>query len=211
MSTNTAKKPETLEVTTPSDLEIAMTRDFDAPRRLVYDAHVKPELLRRWMIGPPGWTMSVCEIDLKVGGKYRVGWQREAGATPAPGCENVPDSFEVVGVYREIVAPERIVATEYMGPGDGALVTQVFTEEGERTKFTQTMRFGSQEERDVALKSGMAEGTAVCYDRLAEILADEAKATCRGAESTPAPRPPFPSTRRLRPGCCWKSLVVVAF
>ena len=173
MSTTTAgpdKKPVTLEVTTPSDLEIAMTRFFDAPRRLVYDAHVKPELLRRWMIGPPGWAMGVCEIDLKVGGKYRVGWHREAGATPSPGCENVPDAFEVTGVYREIVPPERIVATEYMGPGDGALVTQVFTEEGGRTKFTQTMRFGSQEERDGALKTGMVEGTALCYDRLAEIL-----------------------------------------
>lgn len=177
MSTTTArpaKKPETLEVTTPSDLEIAMTRFFDAPRRLVYDAHVKPELLRRWMIGPPGWSMGVCEVDLKVGGKYRVGWRREEGAAPSPGCEGVPDAFEVTGVYREIVPPERIVATEYMGPGDGALVTQTFTEEGERTKFTQTMRFGSREERDGALKSGMAEGTAICYDRLAEILAGAA-------------------------------------
>ena len=68
--------------------------------------------------------------------------------------------------------PERIVATEYMFPGDGALVTQVFTGEGGRTKLTQTMRYGSREERDEALKSGMAEGTAICYDRLAEILAE---------------------------------------
>jgi uncharacterized protein YndB with AHSA1/START domain len=174
MSTIPARKPETLEVTTPSDLEIAMTRFFDAPRRLVYDAHVKPELLRRWMVGPPGWTMAACEIDLKVGGKYRCGWQREAGAPPSPGCESVPDAFEVTGIYREIVPPERIVATEYMGPGDGALVTQTFQEEGGRTKFTQTMRFGSREERDAALKSGMTEGTAICYDRLAEILAETA-------------------------------------
>ena len=172
MSTTTTGRPETLEVTTPSDLEIEMTRFFDAPRRLVYEAMVKPELLRRWMVGPPGWTMAACEIDLKVGGKYLCGWRREAGVEPSPECEGVPDEFEVTGVYHEVVPPERIVATEYMGPGDGALVTQVFTEEGGRTKFTQTMRYGSREERDAALKSGMAEGTAICFDRLAEILAE---------------------------------------
>ena len=161
-------------MTTPSDLEIAMTRFFDAPRRLVYDAMVRPELLRRWLIGPPGWTMSICEVDLWVGGKYRCGWQREAGAATSPECENVPDAFEVYGIYREIVPPERIVATEFMGPGDGALVTQVFADEGGRTKYTQTMRYNSREERDAALQSGMAEGTAMCFDRLAEILASEA-------------------------------------
>jgi uncharacterized protein YndB with AHSA1/START domain len=174
MSTTSAKSTETLEVTTPSDLEIAMTRFFDAPRRLVYEAHVKPELLRRWLVGPPGWTMATCEVDLKVGGEYRCGWRRDPGAAPSPGCENVPDAFEVRGVYREIVPPERIVATEYMGPGDGALVTQIFAEQGGRTKFTQTMRYGSRQERDEALKSGMTEGTAICYDRLAEILAGAA-------------------------------------
>ena len=174
MTSTAAGKPETLEVTTPSDLEIEMTRFFDAPRRLVYDAMVKPELLRRWLVGPPGWTMAICEVDLRVGGKYRVGWQREAGAAPSPECENLPDAFEVLGIYREIVPPERIVATEFMGPGDGALVTQLLTEEGGRTKYTQTMRYGSREERDAALQSGMAEGTAICFDRLAEILADGA-------------------------------------
>jgi uncharacterized protein YndB with AHSA1/START domain len=172
MSTIAAKRPETLEVTTPSDLEIEMTRYFDAPRRLVYDAMVKPELLRRWLVGPPGWSMTICEVDLRVGGQYRCGWQREAGTEPSPQCENVPEAFEVYGIYREIVPPERIVATEYMGPGDGALVTQLLTEEGGRTKYIQTMRYGSREERDAALQSGMAEGTAICFDRLAEILAE---------------------------------------
>ena len=172
MSTTTTGRPETLEVTTPSDLEIEMTRFFDAPRRLVYEAMVQPELLRRWMVGPPGWTMALCEIDLREGGTYRCGWQREAGATPSPECEGIPEAFEVHGVYHEIVVNERIVATEYMGPGDGALVTQLFADEGERTKYTQTMRFSSREERDAALKSGMAEGTAICFDRLAEILAE---------------------------------------
>jgi uncharacterized protein YndB with AHSA1/START domain len=172
MTTTTVARPETLEVTTPSDLEIEMTRFFDAPRRLVYEAMVKPELLRRWLIGPPGWAMTTCEVDLQVGGKYRCGWQREEGAVVSPEMECVPDAFEVYGIYREIVPPERIVATEYMGPGDGALVTQRFVEEGDRTKYTQTMRYNSREERDEALKSGMAEGTAMCFDRLAEILAE---------------------------------------
>lgn len=172
MSTTTTGRPETLAVTTPSDLEIEMTRFFDAPRRLVYEAMVKPELLRRWMIGPPGWTMEACEIDLTVGGKYRCGWRREAGAAPSPELEGIPEAFEVVGVYREIVPHERIVAMETMGPGDGSLVTQVFTEEGGRTKFTQTMRYGSREERDAALQSGMAEGTAICFDGLAAMLAE---------------------------------------
>ena len=172
MSTTAARTPETLEVTTPSDLEIEITRYFDAPRRLVYDALVKPELLRRWLIGPPGWTMTICEVDLKVGGKYRCGFQRDAGAEAGPGCESVPEAFEVHGIYREIVPRERIVATEYMGPGDGALVTQILTEEGGRTRLTQAMRYGSREERDEALKSGMTEGMAYTYDRLAEILAE---------------------------------------
>lgn len=174
MTSTPAPKLETLEVTTPSELEIAMTRYFDAPRRLVYDAMVKPELLKRWLIGPPGWIMSLCEVDLRVGGTYRCGWQREAGTSPGEGCEGMPDAFEVHGIYREIVPPERIVATEYMGPGNGALVTQTLIEEGGRTRYTQTMRFESQQERDEALKSGMAEGTAICYDRLAEIFAAEA-------------------------------------
>src|SRR5882762_6535718 len=90
-----------LEVTTPTDREIAMTRVFDAPRGLVFDAFTKPELVRRWLLGPSGWTMPVCEIDLRVGGRYRYVWRK-------PG---VPD-MGMGGVFREIVPAERIVATE---------------------------------------------------------------------------------------------------
>jgi uncharacterized protein YndB with AHSA1/START domain len=174
MTTTAADRPETLEVTTPSDLEIAMTRFFDAPRHLVYEAMVKPELLQRWLVGPPGWTMTTCEVDLRVGGTYRCGWQRDETATPEPGCEGIPDAFEVHGIYREIVPLEKIVATEYMGPGDGALVTQTFVDERGGTKFTQAMRYQTREERDSALQNGMVEGTAICFDRLAEILAGAA-------------------------------------
>jgi len=135
-----------LEVTTPSDREIAMTRVFDAPRRLVFDAFTRPELVRRWLLGPSGWTMPVCEIDLRVGGRYRYVWRK-------PG---VPD-MGMGGVFREIVTAERIVATEsfddtwYEGE---ALDTTVFDEQKGRTTVTMTMLLASKEIRDKILKSG---------------------------------------------------------
>ena len=123
----------TLQVTTPSDREIAMTRVFDAPRQLVYDAHTKPELVRQWLLGPPGWTMPVCEMDVRAGGTYRWVWRRDTdGSTMGMG-----------GLYREVVAPERVVATEKFDdawyPGEG-LNTLVLVEHGGRTTLTQTMR-----------------------------------------------------------------------
>ena len=160
------KNPAKLEVTTPTDREIAMTRVFDAPRRLVYDAFTKPELVRRWLLGPDGWTMPVCEIDLRVGGRYRYVW-RKAG---------VPD-MGMGGVYREIVPPERIVATEafddpwYEGE---ALDTTEFEEKSGRTTVTITMLLESKEVRDAILNSGMERGMAAGYDRLDEILASQA-------------------------------------
>jgi len=92
----------TLKLTTPSDREIAMTRVFDAPRQLVFDAHTKPDLVRQWLLGPPGWSMPVCEMDVWVGGKYRYVWRHDREGT----------EMGMGGVYREIVAPERIVNTE---------------------------------------------------------------------------------------------------
>ncbi len=152
-----------LKVTTRGDREIVMTRAFDAPRTLVFDAFTKPELVKQWLLGPPGWTMPVCEIDLRVGGAYRYVW-RKAG---------VPD-MGMGGVYREIVAPERIVATEkfdqawYQGEAIGTLV---LVEQGGKTTVTQIMLYQSQEARDGILKSGMEKGVAASYDRLAELLA----------------------------------------
>ena len=159
-----------LRVTTPSDREIAMTRVFDAPRRLVYDAYTKPELVKRWLLGPPGWSMPVCEIDLRVGGKYRWVWRSDKDGT----------TMGISGVYREIVPPERLVTTERFDeawyPGEG-LNTLVLVEKGDRTTLTQTMRYESKEARDAVLKSGMEKGVEASYDRLAELL-----------ESMPAPR-----------------------
>src|SRR5688572_2935425 len=93
--------PASLRVTTPSDREIVMTRLFDAPRQLVFDAWTRPELLKRWLLGPPGHDMIVCDIDLRVGGAYRFVWSNPDGT-----------SFGLGGVYRELEAPARIVSTE---------------------------------------------------------------------------------------------------
>ena len=126
------KNTGNLKVTTPSDREIAMTRVFDAPRRLVFDAYTKPELVKRWLLGPPGWTMPVCEIDLRVGGAYRYVWRHIVKG----------NEMGMGGVYREIAAPVRIVATEKFDdawyPGE-ALDTTVFTETRGVTKTSITV------------------------------------------------------------------------
>ena len=163
------KHTGTLNITTPTAREIAMTREFSAPRRLVFDALTKPELLRQWLLGPPGWSMPVCEIDLRVGGAYRFAWRSNDGA-----------EMGIHGVYREIVAPERLVSTEQFDeawyPGE-AVGTLVLVERGGRTTVTQTMRYQSREARDRVLKSGMEKGVAASYDRLAELLAATSGAT----------------------------------
>ena len=160
------KNKGTFKTAAPGDREIVMTRDFDAPRQLVFDAHTKPEMVKRWLLGPDGWTMPVCEIDLRVGGKYRYVWRRDKDGT----------EMGMGGVYREIVVPERIVATEKFDqawyPGE-ALLTTVLAEQGGTTTLTYTMRYESRETRDAVLKSGMESGVAVSYDRLDNILASQ--------------------------------------
>jgi uncharacterized protein YndB with AHSA1/START domain len=158
----------TLKVTVPTDREIAMTRVFDAPRRLVFDALTKPELVKQWLLGPPGWSMPVCEIDLRVGGAYRYVWRKDSGREMGMG-----------GVYREIVAQERIVCTEVFDdawyPGESLNITTLAEKDG-RTTLTTTMRYVSQEARDGVLKSGMESGVAVSYDRLEQLLASQGTA-----------------------------------
>lgn len=151
-----------LEVTTPSDREIAMTRVFDAPRRLVYDAVTKPELVRRWLGVFGGHTMEVCEIDLRVGGKYRYVWRNADGSTMGMG-----------GVYREIVPQERIVSTEVFDepwyPGE-ATDTLTLVETDGRTTMTTLVRYASKEARDGVLRTGMQGGVAASYDTLDGVL-----------------------------------------
>jgi uncharacterized protein YndB with AHSA1/START domain len=157
-----------LEITTPTDREIVITRGFDAPRRLVWEAMSKPELLKRWLFGPPGWAMTVCDDDLRVGGKFRWVWRG-------------PDGTEMAmhGVYREIVPPERMVRTETFEFGCPAqageqLGTMMLTEKDGRTQMTLTVSYPSKEARDGAIASGMEQGMAAGYNRLDELLAAQA-------------------------------------
>jgi len=152
-----------LIVTTPSDREITMTRVFNAPRNLVFDAWTRPDLVRRWLLGPPGWTMPVCEIDLRVGGTYRFEWLGQDGTRMGMG-----------GIYREIVIPERIVNTQLFDvdwTGGETLGTLLFTEQGGKTTLTNSVLYSSREARDAALRTRMAEGVEAGYARLDEILA----------------------------------------
>jgi uncharacterized protein YndB with AHSA1/START domain len=152
----------TLRVTTPSDREIAMTRVFDAPRQLVFEALTRPELLKRWLLGPDGWSLVVCEIDLRVGGAYRYVWRKRE------------TEMGMGGVYREIVRPDRLVVTEqfddpwYAGE---CVTTTVLVEEHGRTTMIATMTYESKETRDAVLQSPMESGVSVSYDRLAGVLA----------------------------------------
>jgi uncharacterized protein YndB with AHSA1/START domain len=152
----------TLEVTTPNDRTIALTRAFDAPRTLVFEAYTKPALLKRWF-GPPGWTLVVCEIDLRVGGRWRFEMEKVNGAKMGFG-----------GVYQEIVRPDRIVSSEEFDDawykGD-ATSTVTFVERSGKTTLTMSVVYESKEVRDGVLKSGMETGVAASYDRLAQELA----------------------------------------
>ena len=152
-----------LKVSAQSDRDIVMTRVFEAPGNLVFDAYTKPELLKRWLGVFGGYSMPVCEVDLRVGGTYRFVWRGPDGA-----------EMGVRGVYREVVRPERLVHTEKFDeawyPGE-SLITTVLAEQGGKTTLTVTMRYESREARDTVLKSPMESGVAQSYDKLAELLA----------------------------------------
>jgi uncharacterized protein YndB with AHSA1/START domain len=151
-----------LKLTASGDREIVMTRVFDAPRSMVFDAYTKPELLKRWLGVFGGWTMPVCEVDLRVGGAYRFVWRGPDG------------EMGIRGIYREVVRPERLVNTEKFDeawyPGEG-LVTMVLAEQGGKTTMTVTLRYESREAREAVLKSPMEGGVAESYDNLAALLA----------------------------------------
>ena len=154
-----------LKLEARGDREIVMTRTFNAPRRLVFDAFSKPELVRQWLLGPPGWSMPVCEIDFRVGGRYRYVWRRDDG-----------DQMGMGGVYQEIVAPERIVANEKFDqswyPGE-AVDTIELVEQNGKTLLTQTVLYESREAREVVLQSPMESGVAIGYDRLDALVSSQ--------------------------------------
>ena len=150
--------------TTPSDREILMTRVFDAPRRLVFQAWTNPEHVPHWMLGPKGWTMPVCEIDPRPGGAWHFVWRHSDGT-----------EMEMRGVYREITPPERLVSTEsWGGKWPETLNTLILSEKDGKTTLAQTVLYPSKEARDEALKTGMKEGVNQSFDRLAEYLATTA-------------------------------------
>ena len=158
--------PQTLKIAAQGEREIVMTREFDARRALVFEAFTKPELLRRWLLGPPGWSMVACEVDLRPGGAYRYLWRHTDGK-----------EMGLRGTFREVVPPERIVHTERFDepwyPGE-ALLTSTFSERGGKTTLTVTIQYESRAGRDSVLQSGMERGVRASYDRLAELLASSA-------------------------------------
>lgn len=152
-----------LEIKLPTDREIVITRVFDAPRELVWDAHTKPELVRRWLLGPPGWEMPVCRIDLRVGGEYRYEWE-DKGRNKKMGMG---------GVFTEVKTPEKLGSREKFDDdwtGGETLGSQVFTEKGGKTTLVMTVLYASKEARDGAAKSGMTDGMEAGYARLDEVL-----------------------------------------
>ncbi len=153
---------KTLTVTSVGDRELLIARDFDAPRALVFEALTTPALLQRWLLGPGGWTMPVCEVDLRPGGKFRYVWRKgdvDMGMT---------------GTFREIVPPERIVHTEIFDEdwtGGESVVTTTLREANGRTTLSVTVRYASTAAREGALKTGMVDGMSATYDRLADLIA----------------------------------------
>ncbi len=160
----TDRASSTLEVTTPSDREIVMTRAFDAPRDLVFEAWTKPEHVRHWW----GWrtsTMIHCEADVRPGGSWRYVTREENGS-------EVP----FTGVYQEVTPPERVVHTEMydvepFNSGDPAVTTVTFSETDGRTTVTISTVYPTREIRDFVLGTGMEGGAAESMDRLAEHVA----------------------------------------
>ena len=150
-----------LTVTTPSEKEIVLTRTFDAPRDLVFEAHTSCEHLRHWW-GPRRYEIAGCEVDFRPGGTWRIVHRGSEGE----------EEHGFRGEFREIVRPERIVWTfEWEGlPGHISVDTITFEEHDGKTTITATSVFDSVEDRDGMLRSGMEEGASETYDRLAEYL-----------------------------------------
>ena len=160
---SSAANKDTFKATMPSEQEIQLTRLFDAPRHLVFEAMTKPEHVKRWWgcLGQ-GYSVPVCEIDLRPGGKWRFVNRHPKGEA----------AFH--GEYIEISPPSRLVFTEIFEdyPDTVSVVTAVFAEEGKKTRLTATVRYPSTEVRDIVLKSGMTHGAGISYDRLEDLVAE---------------------------------------
>lgn len=161
--------PKGLQVSTPTDTTIVLTRTFNAPRRLVWEAMLTPDKMRRWMLPPPGWTTTACECDPRVAGALRVVWKSEE-ADPA---------MTLHGVFTDVVLHERAVHTEVMVLGSGQPIgsqveTHEFAEKSGVTTMLIKQVYVSKEARDGAAASGMDEGMEACYKQLDAVLAQPA-------------------------------------
>jgi uncharacterized protein YndB with AHSA1/START domain len=166
MNTTAPPVAKGLQISTPTDTTIVLTRTFDAPRRLVWEAMFTPDKMRRWMLPPPGFTISSLECDPRVGGAVALSWKSEE-ADPA---------MTLRGVFTEVVVPERAVHTEIMALGNGQMIGSLvekheFADRGSRTAMQITQTYASREARDGALASGMDEGMESCYQQLEAVLA----------------------------------------
>ncbi|MEP6764708.1 MAG: SRPBCC family protein [Gemmatimonadaceae bacterium] len=158
------------QVSLPSDTEVRVTRDFKAPRTLVWQAHTDPTLVPRWIGGYPGWTMPVCEMDVRPGGTYRWRWRSDEDGK----------EFGFYGDYREVDAPGKMVHAENFDPGTfgGAMPTNpaitctTFTEKNGITTLVMLIEYGSKEERDAAISTGMTDGMETSYERLDKLVAE---------------------------------------
>ena len=161
MVVSSAANSKTFTVTTPSETEIRMTRLFDAPRQLVFDAMTKPEHVKQWWgrLGE-GYSVPVCEVDLRVGGAWRFVNRHPQG------------EVAFYGEYKEITPPSRVVFTEIFEqfPDTVSVVTAVLTEESGKTRLTATVRYPSLEVRDMVIASGMSRGAGISYDRLEDLV-----------------------------------------
>jgi len=162
---------EKAQVVLPSEREVKVTRSFRAPRALVYRAYTEPQLVQRWLLGPPGWSMLVCEMDVRVGGRYRWRWRSDQDGS----------EFGFAGTFREVQPASRLVHTEAYDPGTvgggfpdkDAIVTVSFTEEAGVTTVTTLIDFGSKEARDAAVATGMTDGMEQSYQLLDRLLNEQ--------------------------------------
>jgi len=165
--------PAPAQVSLPSDREVRVTRQFNAPRELVYRAHTDATLVPKWMLGPPGWTMPVCEMDVREGGTYRWRWRSDDGAK----------EFGFYGTFTEVKAPEKVVHDEYYDPGsvgssmpvgDPAIVTLSLNEASGVTTLVCNIKFASKQARDGAVSTGMTDGMEIGYARLDDLFKQNA-------------------------------------
>jgi uncharacterized protein YndB with AHSA1/START domain len=161
------------QVTLPSEHEVRVVRSFRAQRALVYRAYTEPQLVQRWLLGPPGWSMPICEMDVRVGGRYRWRWRNDEDGS----------EFGFAGTFREVVPATRLVHTEAHDPGtvggaypdEHAIVTVTFDEADGVTTVTTLVDFGSKTARDAAVATGMTDGMEQSYQLLDQWLNDQAR------------------------------------